>query len=475
MAVTEASPRWRVEGPVPGAPTLLLGNFDLGEHGYVVEEFFIEGTAKSFSEGPPGVQPAAEAEYRTRLVVARPSDPGACSGTVVVEWLNVSGGGDGCPDWAFMHRQIMRTRSAYVAVSAQRVGIEGGGILGDVGTALKQVAPERYATLQHPGDAFAFDMYSQAAEALRDHPALLGGAAPACVIAVGESQSAVFLTTYINKVDALAEVYDAFLVHGRGSRGASLVGEMGIPRDPDADLTELASAMARFRQEAADPIVTARVPVITVQSETDVVGMYGFGARCEDSPMTRLWEIAGAAHFDTWGMIAAHDDDGTLSFERLAELGGPTDEPLGMKSEEPINCGPQQHYVLMAALEHLDRWAREGTPAPHAPLLATTGTGDTLALELDEHGIVRGGLRTPWVDVPAAVLSGIGATGAGFTMLFGVTRPFDRKALAALYPGGIDEYLEKFEAAAESARANGFLLAADIEEINGVARASWPD
>ena len=285
MAVTEADRRWRVEGPVPGAPTLLLGNFDLGEHGYVVEEFFIEGTARSFSEGPQGVQPAAEAEYRTRLVVARPSDPGECSGTVVVEWLNVSGGGDGSPDWAFMHRHIMRTRSAYVAVSAQRVGIEGGGILGDMGTALKQVAPDRYATLQHPGDAFAFDMFSQAAQALRDHPALLGGPAPACVIAVGESQSAVFLTTYINKVDALVEVYDAFLVHGRGSRGASLVGEMGIPRrDADADLTELASTMARFRQEAADPIVAARVPVITVQSETDVVGMYGFGARCEDSP-----------------------------------------------------------------------------------------------------------------------------------------------------------------------------------------------
>ena len=107
MAVTEADRRWRVEGPVPGAPTLLFGNFDLGEHRYVVEEFFIEGTARSFSDGPHGVQPAAEAEYRTRLVVARPSDPGECSGTVVVEWLNVSGGGDGCPDWAFMHRQIV--------------------------------------------------------------------------------------------------------------------------------------------------------------------------------------------------------------------------------------------------------------------------------------------------------------------------------------------------------------------------------
>jgi hypothetical protein len=474
MAVTEAARRWRVEGPVEGTPTLLLGNFDLAQHGYVVEEFFIEGTAQAYSESPGGVKPADSAGYRTRLVVVRPSDPGACSGTVVVEWLNVSGGGDGCPDWAFMHRHILRTRSVFVAVSAQRVGIEGGGILGDMGTALKQVAPERYASLQHPGDAFAFDMYTQAAEALRSDPTLLGGIEPTCVIAVGESQSAVFLVTYINKVDALARVYDAFLVHGRGSRGASLDGEMGVRRDPDVDPTDLASALARFRQEAADPIVDARVPVITVQSETDVVGMYGFGARCDDGANTRLWEIAGAAHFDTWGMIAAHDDDGTLPVERLAELGGPTDQPLGMQSEEPINCGPQQHYVLMAALAHLDRWAREGTPAPHAPVLATTGTRDTLALERDDHGNVRGGLRTPWVDVPTAVLSGIGATGGGFTFLFGVTRPFDAATLAALYPGGVDEYMSKFEPAAGSARAAGYLLAEDIPEILGVARASWP-
>jgi hypothetical protein len=474
MAITEAARRWRVDGPVPGAATLLLGNFDLSEHGYVVEEFFIEGTATSFADGTDGVEPADDAEYRTRLVVVRPSDPSASSGTVVVEWLNVSGGGDGCPDWAFMHRHVMRTRSVFVAVSAQRVGIEGGGILGDMGTALKQVAPERYGALQHPGDAFAFDIFSQAAEALRGHPALLGGTEPECVIAVGESQSAVFLATYINKVDALAQVYDAFLVHGRGSRGASLGGEMGVPRrDGDVDPTDLASAMARFRQEAADPIPAARVPVITVQSETDVVGMYGFGARCPDGDNTRLWEIAGAAHFDTWGMIAAHDDDGSLSFARLAELAAPTDEPLGMKSEEPINCGPQQHYVLMAALSHLDRWARDGTPAPHAAVLATTGERDTLALEIDEHGNVRGGLRTPWVDVPTAVLSGRGAVGGGFTMLFGVTRPFEPDTLRALYPGGVDEYLEKFQAAAEEARSNGYLLAEDIPEILGVARASW--
>src|SRR5262249_48792243 len=162
---------------------------------------------------------------------------------------------------------------------------------------------------------------------------------------------------------------------------------------------------------------------------------------------------------------------GTLPVERLAELGGPTDEPLGMKSEEPINCGPQQHYVLMAALAHLEGWARNGTAAPHAPLLTTTGEGATLALRRDEHGNARGGLRTPWVEVPTAVLTGIGATGGGFTFLFGVTRPFDATQLAALYPGGVDEYMKRFEAAAESARAERYLLDEDSAEIAGVARA----
>jgi hypothetical protein len=56
-----------------------------------------------------------------------------------------------------------------------------------------------------------------------------------------------------------------------------------------------------------------------------------------------------------------------------------------------------------------------------------------------------------------------------------VTRPFDSAKLATLYPGGRDEYIEMFGAAAESARAAGFLLEADIPEILAVARVSFPD
>src|SRR3546814_10058438 len=41
------------------------------------------------------------------------------------------------------------------------------------------------------------------------------------------------------------------------------------------------------------------------------------------------------------------------------------------------------------------------------------------------HGNARGGVRSPWVDVPTAQLSGLGQDGPGLLRLFGSTQPFD--------------------------------------------------
>ena len=450
-----ADTKWSVEGPIEGQPSLGLGRFDLSKHGYVVEEFFLAGHAYSYKPGAAGAAERDEsAEYRTRVLVCRPREREAFNGTAVVEWLNVSGGGDGAPDWMFMHRQIMRSGQAWVGVSAQKVGVEGGGRMGNALGGMRQANPARYGSLVHPGDKFAFDIYSHAGLAARQG-AILDGAAPRLALAIGESQSAMFLTGYINLVDPVVRVFDGFLVHGRGARAA------GRGADPGTAPT-------------GDPIVAPRVPTITVQSETDVFGMQGILARADDTDTARFWEIAGAAHFDSWGLSVSQEDDGTLSPERLAELGAPMKSPLG-GSEEPVNSGPQQHYVLQAALAHLERWAAGGEPAPHAPYLDTTADGDRTVLAVDEHAIGKGGIRTPWVDVPIAQLTGLGAKGEGFTGLFGVTRPFDAAKLGALYPGGRDEYLQRFTAAAEGARSEGFLLDADIEEIVAVASASWPN
>src|SRR5207302_6255881 len=127
----------------------------------------------------------------------------------------------------------------------------------------------------------------------------------------------------------------------------------------------------------------ARVPVITVQSETDVIMFAGLRARQPDGHRFRLWEIAGAAHFDTYGLVAAHRDDGSLTASELAALLAPFDEVFGQKAGSPVNSGPQQHYVLNAAVAHLEAWVRAGSPPPGADHLATTD-GDDPTLVLDE-------------------------------------------------------------------------------------------
>ena len=74
-----------------------------------------------------------------------------------LEWFNVSGGLDAAPDWGFVHRHLMREGFAWVGVSAQKVGVEGGGFAA-IALPLKKVNPERYGSLSDPGDAFAFDV-----------------------------------------------------------------------------------------------------------------------------------------------------------------------------------------------------------------------------------------------------------------------------------------------------------------------------
>src|SRR5215469_6585574 len=181
---------------VAGPPALQLSNFDLAPLGYRIDEFFVSGTASSYklssaptADGRWNAVPAETVPYTTRIVTVRPSDPEKFNGTVVVEWLNVSGGADGAADWIGMHREILRNSYAYVGVSAQKVGVEGGPSLLAAGNPLKKANPERYGRLNHPGDAFSYDIFSQAGGLLRAPSKVLAPLVSKRVIAVGESQS----------------------------------------------------------------------------------------------------------------------------------------------------------------------------------------------------------------------------------------------------------------------------------------------
>jgi hypothetical protein len=293
-----------VAGPItgPGSPSIDSTTLDLAAYGYVEEEFFVSGTAMRYgsdvplsSDGKWTALPRDRAAYTTRLLVRRPATRARFDGTVLVEWLNVSAGFDGTPDWTWPHTMLLRDGWAWVGVSAQYVGVSGGPPL-NRGRALKEVSPVRYEPLHHPGDSFSYDIFSQAGAAVRaSATTLLGGLRPKRVIAAGESQSAYRLVTYVDAVHPLARVYDGFLVHSRPGDTAPL----SEPPQP---------AIAAPRVVAIRDDVD--VPVLTFQTETDVVAIGFFAARQPDGPNLRTWEVAGTAHVDTYAMFDGRRDPG---------------------------------------------------------------------------------------------------------------------------------------------------------------------
>lgn len=460
----------RLEGPVPGDPFLVAGG-DPAAAGYLREEWFLEGSACRYAlrgerrgDGRWQAERAGGAPFKTRLVVLRPQDPARFDGTTVVEWMNVSGGLDAAPDLLFLRRHLLRQGSVWVGVSVQRAGIDGGGLV--PGMPLKRANSARYGSLVHPGDGFAFDIFSQVGRALRaPGSGPLGPLATRRLIAIGESQSAAFLVTYVNAVDPVERCFDAFLIHGRPGAAPPLDGRFVRAADREADLSRLGGLAAEGHRIRED----VRVPVLTFQSETDVVALGGGRARQPDTDRFRLWELAGAAHFDTYGLVASHADREGIAVEELAGHLAPTREVLGVSAEHAVNAGPQQHYVLNAALAHLVRWVRDGVAPPEAPRLASSDAAGS-ALARDPLGIARGGIRTPWVEAPSAVLSGDPPGGGGFLFLFGRTVPLAPEALARLYPDGPEQHRKRFDAATSAALRAGFLLDADAEEIRALAR-----
>jgi hypothetical protein len=468
-----------VQGPVAGKFALTLGNFDVTDLGYVSEEFFISGDATSYTataapaDGRWTAAPAGTAPYASRIVVIRPKDAKAFNGTVVVEWLNVSLGVDTAADWFMLHRELIRDGYAYVGVSAQKVGVDGGvAALTNNPTPLTKLDPVRYGKLSHPGDAFSFDIFSQAGRAIRGGGVnVLGPLKVRHLLAIGESQSAFFLTTYVNAIQPRDKVYDGYLIHSRGGLASALDGGR-LRLEPAAGESGI-----RIRTDLS-------TPVLTLLTETDVVGLgYGFFfARQPDTDRIRAWEIAGTSHADNYIWHVAQVDSGKESIADLAAAFAPTLSLMGTEVQPPpINAAPQHHYVLQAALHQLDLWVASGKLPPHGAPLDTTApvaAKSAPVLVRDDHGNARGGIRSPWLDVPTATFSGLrkdnGIAKDRVANLSGSTEVFDAAMLARLYPGGRAEYLGKFRTALDQAVKSGFILAADAPEIAALAQEMYP-
>jgi len=459
-----------VSGPVTGgngSPTLVGTSFDLGRFGYVAEEYLMEGTARAYTSSKPlsadgrwKVTPASTAPYTTRLIVYRPTDPKRFNGTAVVEWLNVTTGSDTSVEWVTTHNELIRDGFAWVGVSAQAVGVQGGAsVLGVASGGLKAADPARYGTLMHPGDSYSYDIFSQAGAAVRRSrtPSPMGPLRVQRVLGLGQSQSASRLVTYIDAVQPLAHVYDGFLVHSRFGTGAPL------SEDPLPTIAPLQPT--RFRTDLD-------VPVLDLETETDLLaapisGAVGyFPARQPDNPRLRVWEIAGSAHADAYTGRLGYTDvgDGRAEPVVLGTAAGLPGSPAC--GGQLVNSG-MQYAIAMAAISWLDRWTRDRATPSHAPQLSITA-GPPVMINRDANGNALGGIRTPVVDSPTATVRGDGAAPSSICRLFGSTVPFDASKLSSLYPTHAD-FVRKFDQATTRAVKAGFMLAPEAEKLRAAA------
>lgn len=421
-------PTPEVEGPVTGGARTgrpqTASVADVGAYGYTEEEYFLSGTARALGSD-------STADYKTRIIVYRPADRTAFNGTVVINWSNVTAQTDAPSAWIGQHEFLMREGYAVVAASVQKQGVDGSPI------SLRYWDPVRYGEVSHPGDDYAYDIYSQMVQALRTRPRPdpdpLGGLNARTVLGTGASQSAGYLQTYINQVQEHHGLIDGFMPFVSGP---------GTSRD-----------------DVRDDLV----PVLWVNSELES----GPDAR-PDAGLFRLWEVAGAGHVDHWWHAYVnyymwprdHGSAGGVYHERDWDP-----EREGQYGERGSSPCPSNYYPfrhpLRAATQRLNEWVTQNEEPPTARL-EYDDDGD---VEQDEHLNAVGGVRMPPIDVPVATYD---ATRCG---LHGQTIQFDPVTLDEMYASH-EDYVAQMQAATDQAVADGFLLPADGEDLMERARAS---
>lgn len=430
--------------------------YDVTQFGYEEREYFFEGTASTY---PPASEPPAA--YRSRMVVWTPQDPSRFNGTTVVEWGHVSVGGfELNAELSVQSAMLVEQGFAFVLVSAHAEGICGDNPDGCNESSMRGVDPERYGSLNHPGEAYSFDIFNQALQAIK-YPS---GTAPLGTL----------VTRFI-----IAEGFQM-----QGDRGAA-VQDNDAPGAAGPLNAYIASAAAEVRLADAFLIDSARhlLEPATYLAPTlhhlDETAIRRIPAR--DDPNHVTWEVVGAPHVDRWGAdhykLSNLDELSPLlnRAEEEARRMAFDDYGLAPDPRETI-CAPTatlgtrfpRHYMLNAAVVALRKWLETGVPAFAPPPIERVGPppeSATERLSRDSDGNAIGGLRLPIVQVPVATYDGEGC------VFGGTSTQFPPERLAELYPTH-QSYVEQLLVATNEAVDNGFLLCDDAQTIMRMASAS---
>jgi len=440
----------KVVGPLTGGRhgwPFAAAAYDLDGYGYIEDEWILagdattyrhpEGTGRSW-DGRWEAEPAGSAPYRTRMLVRRPAQAERFNGTVVLMWNNVSLGFEILTG----ETSSIYDGFAFVAVGAQRLGIEGYPAAPE--RALRGWDPERYGSLSIASDDSGWDIYTQAARAVGPdrsrQPDPLGGLEVERVLAFGVSQSATRLATYLNAIHARDRAVHGFLIDVFFGNGAPLQAPVSAP----VALTrveEVNAAAARMPPGSHLLRDDLGVPIFLVNSETESTRYAA--VRQPDTDTFRFWEVAGVAH-------GATSPSRTILSSWPRDLGIEAHPMAPASGADRLSMEP----VRAAALHQMQRWLTKGEPPCHqTPIEFGAGR-----VERDEHGNAKGGVRLPEMDVPTGRHSGLGPDDS--LAMFGTSEPFGPDVLRSLYPDHAT-YVARFEHAAGAAVGAGVLLEDD--------------
>lgn len=439
VPVAPARATGEVPAPVLSAPPaglrghpLFDSYHELEPFGYEEQEYLVSGTAVDASGGT--------APYTTRMIVTRPSDPARFNGTVLLDWVNVTAQFENAVDTLETRELLLREGFAFAHVSVQAAGLCCTPLTATVWD------PVRYAAIDHPGDAFAFDIFSQIAQSFRDPagaPSLdpmgaLGATSVEHVLAAGQSQSALRLRDYIDAWlpahPAAASLVDGYLIHG----------DIG----------------------AAKPFAhVLPVKVLNLLSDEEAVDD-GFDPASAD-PSYRLWEVAGTGHSDYFighqsvfghgpRVLLGAPKQTPAQLDALLTAAGNYGERVEPELATCIVAGSAMpmHYAASAAVHQLDAWVRGEADPHHGPRFEFAD--GSLALDQDRNA--KGGIRLPPIDVPVARYL---STTCG---LGGITVPFTELELAQRH-GTHAAYYGQMAARTDAAVAAGWLLPEDAVDL----------
>jgi alpha/beta hydrolase family protein len=277
--------------------------------------------------------------YRTRIVVRRPRDPRRFSGIVVAESMHPSGNA-----WMFHFTHKYTMTSGHAAVE----------ILTSNPAQLVVFNQPRYAdvTLQ---PVQAADIIAQVGalvrSARRENP--LNGFQVRHLILAGTSASAGVLVNYlpahmVYRLSGMKPIYDGFLP----TSNAANIRPLDVPLIQVPTTTEASRGTLPERHDGDAP-----------------------------GDQYRAYEFPGMPHLDTRDVEAFRPNP----------------------CKHPISMFPLTAYMSVA-LHHLVQWVDKGTVPPRAEriLLDREAANDGSPMALDEAGNPRGGIRSPYVDVPVA-------------------------------------------------------------------------